>query len=83
VETVGNCFQVVLRDVHGDQILASLHQSCRETVISKVRRGRIMILKDVAMFSIGGTGAFTKSKNYVLVVMDHCIEQVLKNSSAS
>lgn len=56
VETIGNCFQVMLRDVHEDQILASMHPSCRDTVISKVRRGRIMILKDVAMFSIGGTG---------------------------
>ena len=70
----------MLRDVHGSQILASMHPKCNDIVIKQVRRGRILILKDVSMFSIGGTGSF-KSKNYVLVVMDHCIEKVFGHSS--
>ena len=56
VETVGNCFQVVLKDVQGETILANMHPSCRDIVIKQVRRGRILILKDVAMFSLGGSG---------------------------
>ena len=69
----------MLRDIHGDQILSSMHPSCRDIVIKQVRRGRIMILKDVAMFSLGGSGAFNKFKNFVLVVMDHCVERVVKH----
>lgn len=78
VETVGNCFQVNLRDVSGQQIMASLHPSCREIVIKQVRRGRILLLKEVAMFSCGGSGG-NKFKNVILVVMDHCIERVVKH----
>ena len=69
----------MLKDVHGQQILASMHPSCRDIVIKQVRRGRIIILKEVAMFSLGGSGAFNKFKNYVLVVMDHCVERVVKH----
>ena len=72
----------MLADVNGQQILASLHPTCRDIVMKQVRRGRIMILKDVAMFSLGGSGSFNKFKNYVLVVMDHCIEKVVRHLQA-
>ena len=72
VETVGNCYQVILRDAHEELIQASFHPSCRDIVVKQVRKGRIMILQDVAMFSMGGSAGM-KNKNYVLIVMGDCI----------
>ena len=72
VETVGSCFQVILRDVHEDFIQASFHPSCRDMMVKQVRKGKILILKDVAIFSMGGSTGL-KSKNYVLIVMGECI----------
>ena len=72
VETVGNCYQVILRDPAGDIIQASFHPTCRDIVVKQVRKGRIIIMQDVAMYSVGG-GAGMKSKNYNLVVMGDCI----------
>ena len=33
VETVGNCYQVILRDAHEDLIQASFHTTCRDYVV--------------------------------------------------
>ena len=78
VETVGNCYQVILRDASENEIQASFHPSCRDIVVKQVRKGRIMILKEVAMFSMGGSAGM-KNKNYVLIVMNECIVQVVKH----
>ena len=40
-----------------------------------------MLMRDVAMFSLGGTGSFNKGKNFVLVVMEHCVEKLVKHSA--
>ena len=46
-------------------------------MVKQVRKGKILILKDVAMFSMGGSTGL-KSKNYVLIVMGECIQKVIK-----
>ena len=50
VETIGNAFQITLRDIHGDKIMASFHPDCRDVVVRQVRPGRIILLKDAAIF---------------------------------
>ena len=72
VETVGSCFQVILRDVNEDVIQASFHPSCRDIMVKQVRKGKILIMKDVAIFSMGSNTGL-KGKNYVLIVMGECI----------
>ena len=77
VETVGNCFQVLMRDVEGETIQGSFHPSCRDVMVKQVRKGRIVILKEVAVFAMGG-GQGHKIKNYVLIVMGDCVDRVVK-----
>lgn len=63
------------KDAHEDAIEASLHSSCKEIVQSKVRKGRILIIKEAAIFTVNGSKT---AKSYILVLMSHCIDQVIR-----
>jgi hypothetical protein len=82
LETVGNCYQLKCcdifyekgdRDVEENVIDCTLHSNCKALVQKRIRKGRILHLKDPAVFSIGMHS--TKSS---LVAMDKCIINVYK-----
>lgn len=71
VEMVGNCYQVTLEDIIGDQIEATFHSDCKEYFAKQIRRGRILILQNVALFSLN-------PRNIYLIIKADCICHIVK-----
>ena len=53
IQIFGSCFQLETRDVRSDHIELIMHSDCRDTVQRLVRKGRILILNDVGLFTLG------------------------------
>ena len=47
VEMVGNCYQVTLQDLVGEEIQATFHSDCKEAFSKQIRRGKILVLQNV------------------------------------
>lgn len=72
MEMVGNCYQVKMEDLLGEeQIEATFHSDCKELFQRQVRRGRIMVMRDVALFSLN-------PRNPYLIVKAECVVSVVK-----
>ena len=54
-------------------IECTFHSDCKEMIQSQIRRGRVLLLEQVGVFSMGVVPA--KSN---LVIMEKCIKKVLK-----
>jgi len=52
VEMVGNCYQVTLQDIVGEEIQATFHSDCKEAFSKQIRRGKILVLQNVIFKSL-------------------------------
>jgi hypothetical protein len=52
VEMVGNCYQVTLKDIVGDEIQATFHSDCKEQFSKQIRRGKVLVLQNVRISSV-------------------------------
>ena len=77
VDAAGGCYQMLLRDWQQDTIQASFHAGCKDRITKEVRKGKAIILKNVGQFCISQS-ANCKKAPINLVVMDHCIAQIIK-----
>jgi len=55
VEMVGNCYQVTLQDIVGEEIQATFHSDCKESFSKQIRRGKILVLQNVRAIVINIT----------------------------
>ena len=65
--------QAVRKPTPDNTIECMFHSDCKEIIQSQVRRGKILLLEKVAVFSLGVVAS--KSN---LVVMQKCIKKVIK-----
>eukprot|EP00347_Sterkiella_histriomuscorum_P010819 403374806 len=71
VEVVGNCYQVKMQDIIGDQIEGTFHSDCKEQFSKQIRRGRVLILENIAVFSLN-------PRSIYLIIKADCIKSVVK-----
>ncbi len=81
VELVGNCYQVKLQDIAYETIDATFHSDCKEFFAKQIRRGRVLILKDVFyfLFKFLQIAVFSlTSRSVYLILKADCIVSVVK-----
>jgi hypothetical protein len=52
VEIVGNCYQVKMQDLVGEEIQATFHSDCKEAFSKQIRRGKILVLQNVRLIPL-------------------------------
>lgn len=80
VELVGNCYQAKLQDIASDSIDATFHSDCKEFFAKQIRRGRVLILKDVICLILNFQIAVFSltSRSVYLILKADCIVSVVK-----
>ena len=80
VEQVGNCYQVTCADIQfgfvpkeETVIQVTFHSDCKSLMQKKVRKGKIVHLKNAAVYSLGMQASMSN-----LVVMAECVANVIR-----
>ncbi|CDW72843.1 UNKNOWN [Stylonychia lemnae] len=70
IEIIQSAYHTKFKDLKGDEIYGTFHSDCKDTIkVEKMRKGSIIVLKDVASFSI-------VQGRYYFIMISSCMEKI-------